>query len=113
MSVLQLNMQRNPSRAPTNEEIAANARVEFGDHQFVAAWYPQMGGYVGKCWIQLHSCGDGQETHDDGFDVFVYHDGEFPFDETRSPARLHHCSAEQFIEFGQLVQKLNAEDAES
>lgn len=87
-------------RAPTPEECNTNAAIDVGDKcQAIAAWYPQMGGYAGKCVVlRMAEC----------FDVFVWHDGEFPFDESgspgRPPAELHHCDPEQFIKFGMLVQ---------
>jgi hypothetical protein len=42
-------------------------------------------------------------------DEHVWHDGEFPFGEDHDgePRRLHHCSAGQFIRFGQLVQEMD------
>ena len=70
----------------------------------VAAWYPQMGGYVGKCWLSLRG-------PDDCFVAYVFHDGEFPFDDGRAPRALHHCDARQFIAFGELVERLS-KDAE-
>lgn len=89
-------------REPTYEEIKANARVGSG----FAAWYPQMGGYVSKCVIVPND-------DDSCFDVWVWHDGSFPFRDDggwdgqhRSPAHLHHCDARQFIEFGELVERL-------
>jgi hypothetical protein len=99
-----------PERGPTSEECQATARVRLGERSYVATWYPQMGGYVGRCWLDLHACGDGENSADDGFDAIVYHDGEFPFsDGRRHPVVLHHCSADQFIEFGELVRKLTQE----
>jgi len=65
-----------------------------------------MGGYVGRCVVEPG--GDGC------FECFVWHDGEFPFSDddgcnTRGcdgPFVLHHCSAKQFIKFGQLVDRI-------
>lgn len=84
-----------PGRAPTFEEIATNAVVE----GCMAAFYPQMGGYCGKCWVRSSDNGDNGEPP--CFEVAVYHDGEFPF-EGGNPIILHHCSAEQFSRFGEL-----------
>jgi hypothetical protein len=88
-------------REPTADECCAHAPL--GDGWF-AIWYPQMGGYVGKAAVHV---GDGPDAC---FEAFVWHDGEFPFsgddDRTeghRSPARLHHCDAEQFVRFGATV----------
>lgn len=83
---------------PTSEQCSANAEV---GKRMWAAWYPQMGGYVGKCVVEdLGGC----------FDVWVWHDGEFAFggeqEEAPSPAHLHHCDPEQFIRFGETVKRL-------
>jgi hypothetical protein len=72
----------------------------------VACWYPQIGGYAGKAVVM---------TDDDGCaDVWVWHDGQFPFrslDDAddgppRSPVLLHHCDGGGFIRFGQLLERL-------
>jgi len=43
----------------------------------------------------------------DRFDVYVWHDGDFPFTgSNRIPTRVHHCCAQQFIRFGETVIKL-------
>jgi hypothetical protein len=64
----------------------------------LAIVYPQMGGYVGKAV----ACMTGPQSP--CWDVYVWHDGEFPF-EGRMPVMLHHCEADQFILF---ANKLNA-----
>jgi len=89
---------------PTAEQCSRNEELdEFDGKRAFAAWYPQMGGYAGKAVVVV----------DDGcFDVWVWHDGDFPFSpdgspprESYSPRLIHHCSAEQFISFGkELVQ---------
>ena len=70
----------------------------------MALWYPQMGGYVG------HALAVADE---DCVDVYVWHDGAFPFDaeghcgwcdRPQSPAKLHFCQPEQFIRFGQALE---------
>jgi len=85
---------------PTYDEIAARTVRADG---WYPLWYPQMGGYVGKAVARVHEgC----------VDVWVWHDGDFPFmSETESPRRLHHCEGEQFIQFGsKLVELQNASD---
>lgn len=84
-------------REPTPEECSSRAKIGEG----WACWYPQMGGYVGKCVV----------VPSDGtcFDAWVWHDGEFPFSANTSdcgPTRLHHCDPEQFVRFGELVASL-------
>lgn len=89
---------------PTGEQCNTNATMPDGT---TAAWYPQMGGYVGKAVARHdgHGCAD----------VWVWHDGEFPFsgdDESRplrSPVELHHCDGDQFVQFGQFLTKLAGE----
>jgi hypothetical protein len=101
-------------RAPTSEECTTNARVvmspsrNWKPRELVAAWYPQMGGYVGACWIDPHACSGEARDPDDGFDVYVWHDGEFGFsgEDGRQPVHLHHCAPSQFISFGELVQRI-------
>jgi hypothetical protein len=65
-----------------------------------------MGGYAGKA-VAVFSR-DGQDSG--CFEVYVWHDGDFPFSgedsDDRGPVHLHHCSAEQFIRFGNLMNKL-------
>jgi len=57
-----------------------------------------MGGYCGKAVAVLYK--------DIGcFDVYVWHDGEFPFGD-ESPTRLHHCDPGQFVRFGEEIIKL-------
>lgn len=89
-------------REPTGDECNARAPIEFAGHGGTvtgfACWYPQMGGYSGKA-VVLPQGGC--------FDVWVWHDGDFPFSETDGrPAFVHHCMAEQFIRFGQWVSTL-------
>jgi len=94
-------------RKPTADECSRNQLIqESATEVFRAIWYPQMGGYVGRAVIVFtkpefappNAC----------FDVYVWHDGEFPFheDEERNPSRVHHCMAEQFVEFGKTVSEL-------
>ncbi len=69
-----------------------------------ACWYPQMGGYVGRCVIVLSTF--KEEFSDTCFEAYVWHDGEFPFSDDgdySSPVNIHHCMPSQFIEFGKFV----------
>ena len=88
-------------REPTADECSTHA--DLGDG-WTAIWYPQMGGYVGKAAAFIE---------DECFEVYVWHDGEFPFscgqtdrDVPASPVRLHHCDADQFISFGEELKRL-------
>lgn len=109
-------MNRVSPPKPTPEQIKANAvitwRDDRGEHTGRACWYPQMGGYVAKCVVELGSNGNC-------FEAWVWHDGDFPFadddprDENgpRQPLRMHHCRAEQFIQFGEEVKRFAADAA--
>lgn len=81
-------------RQPTADECSNNTEIEPGRF---AIWYPQMGGYVGRAVI---------EEDDGGFNAWVWHDGEFPFENGFEPRMLHHCEAAQFVRFGRDVQAL-------
>jgi len=97
-----------PSK-PSGAQCSARDRVTWRDDYTgmdrtgFACWYPQMGGYVACCVVEVGVDQDGNGERD-GFDAWIWHDGEFPFAEDREPICLHHCSAEQFIEFGTFVQ---------
>lgn len=84
-------------REPTSDECSAKAVSEHEGRRAVAMWYPQMGGYVSHCLV-VDVGGDSS-----CFDVFVWHDGDFPFHEGERPAYLHHCDPEQFARFGKDV----------
>lgn len=85
---------------PTFEQINQKARITWGanERSGFACWYPQMGGYVGKCVV---------ERTGDCFEAYVWHNGEFPFSEEGiNPVRIHHCSADQFRTFAETVEAL-------
>jgi hypothetical protein len=102
----------NRPAEPTSEQCTSNARVTFvsGGQARVgmACWYPQMGGYVGKCVV----VGENDPGEERGcFEAWVWHDGEFPFaedDSPREPARLHHCATAQFAYFAEQVDQFMA-----
>lgn len=88
-------------REPTTDECSNRVPIEIGPGVVgTAAWYPSMGGYVGRCIVVPSGNGCA--------DVWVWHDGRFPFssDDGRSPVELHHCNGAQFVGFGQLLQRL-------
>lgn len=103
-------------RKPTGDECDKRARVvaytdyNGREHMGYACWYPQMGGYVAKCVVVFQ-----EPTPESGacFDAYVWHDGEFPFgrDTDDNPREIHHCSASQFVEFGQAVSDMQARHA--
>lgn len=91
---------------PTHEQCSSHAEIVLPDGRTGwAAWYPQMGGYASHC-VVVPGAGC--------FDIYVWHDGDFPFGDDatngwgdpRGPAELHHCSAEQFVGFGEFLASL-------
>lgn len=90
-----------PWAEPTPEQCSKNEPVTVEDPhrgtvRGTAAWYPQMGGYVGKCILEPAGA--------DCFDAYVWHDGEFPFGAAgQVPVRLHHCDPEQFARFAEVA----------
>jgi hypothetical protein len=81
---------------PTSEQCSKNATVYEDDNQIATAiWYPSMGGYVGRAVAVM------QKNPDTCVEVFVWHNGDFPFDKyDDSPRILHHCDPNQFVKFG-------------
>ena len=99
-------------KEPTGDECTAKTKVYETDQAIgYAMWYPQMGGYVGKCIVVLDKqWTDGGHYRLGGcFEAYVWHDGEFPFSEDDGvlPAHIHHCDPKQFVRFGEAVQHLN------
>lgn len=100
LRVSSLSCQPTPEDCNENRTVVVviDGRTVVG----MAAWYPQMGGYVGKCLVETSG-------PDSCFDCYVWHDGEFPFagesDPERPPAVLHHCSADQFRVFADKVEQ--------
>ena len=90
---------------PTSDDCTAHTRFDTYLGAAYALWYPQMGGYVGKA-LAIPSIGDPTFPGDPCFDVYVWHDGEFPFSGVGGwrkddiPIRIHHCSGHQFVKFG-------------
>jgi hypothetical protein len=98
-----------PPKEPSGEECSNNVTTYFDGGYVVAAWYPQMGGHCGKCLISYSDHYDEEGKYADCFDIYIWHDGEFPFtgegEEGKQPIIMHHCSAEQFIDFGNILIK--------
>lgn len=81
-------------KEPTAEQCTANDKIAETDSKVAyAIWYPQMGGYVGRAIAVF------EKNEDTCVDVFIWHDGEFPFGDG-PPVEIHHCCPEQFVEFG-------------
>jgi len=96
---------------PTSDECSEEKKVFESDNQIgFALWYPQMGGYVGVAVAVMDKNWETVRHGRNGgcIDVYVWHDGEFPFGGgNHKPIELHHCDPEQFIAFGQTLLKLN------
>ena len=102
-------------KQPTADQCTNHEKVgEDNQNIAYAMWYPQMGGYVAMSVAVI----DKEWTHNGAgssiggcIEMYVWHDGSFPFNEDdsddRQPAHLHHCDAEQFIRFGQKLHELN------
>ena len=114
MSYESLYWQPCPLEQPTPEQCQVNAQVPLSepyrpDQRGYACWYPQMSGYTSRCVVVVE---DPQNGADHAcFEAYVWHDGQFPFDSDddrgRVPARIHHCNAQQFVNFGELVKRLS------
>jgi hypothetical protein len=95
----------NTPTEPTAEQCSKRERLPaFNGQQAFACWYPQMGGYSGKC-VVVSEAGpfDLHQRDLPCFEVYVWHDGDFPFSGEQVPVYFHHCAADQFIEFGNRV----------
>lgn len=108
MSEMAWGFPRFPPR-PTAEECEKKEPVSWQNEigrtfRGFACWYPQMSGSVARC-VVLVGVDFDVDGLPGGFDAFIWHDGEFPFAEDRHPIKLHHCSATQFVEFGNTVQR--------
>jgi hypothetical protein len=80
---------------PTSDQCSENVIVtETENTVAMACWYPQMGGFSAHALAVMY-----KET-DSCVDVYVWHDGDWPFHDGKSPRIIHHCDPEQFINFG-------------
>ena len=100
---------------PTSEQCENKERVFENAHKVgYALWYPKMADALARAvavfdkdWVEQEngSCIGGC------VDVYVWHDGEFPFcgegPESREPVLLHFCQPDMFIEFGVALTALN------
>jgi hypothetical protein len=93
-------------KIPTSEDCVNNKTWTEGSLLYMAAFSPQVGGYCGKCIVETHAADDEDDSL--CFDVYLWHDGEFPIEEV-PPARLHFCDIEQFERFAEKVRALQAQ----
>lgn len=94
-------MSKLIDKAPTDEQLAGNACIVEDGRSYIASWYPQLGGYSAKAWVEFDLGPDNS-----CFDVHIFHDGDFPRNDEPPSLSFHHCSADQFIRFGALVNKM-------
>ncbi|KKN75946.1 hypothetical protein LCGC14_0375030 [marine sediment metagenome] len=95
----------DPPPQPSSKDCTAKRVTKHNERQYLACWYPQMGGYGSRCMVELPTEKGGC------FEAFIWHDGSFPFDTkdvgtdsfgdgtVRQPAHIHHCSVDQFTQF--------------
>ncbi len=104
--------EKEQIKIPTSEQCQKNERVFENEAEMgYAIWYPQMGGYssraiafIDKEWFEDSITGSSEGGC---VDVWVWHDGEFPFHRGENPVELHHCLPSQFITFGKKLTKWN------
>jgi len=88
---------------PDAEECNERKKVfDRNDIVGVACWYPQMGGYMAKAVAFFNKL---FKNENGCVDIVVWHDGDFPFTKGKSPRSLHHCSPDQFVEFGKFLKR--------
>jgi hypothetical protein len=110
--------ERTAPPEPTPDQCELGERIEHDGRVYFATWYPQMGGYGSRCLVETYGDTMLRDNDPDGcFDVWVWHDGAWPFtddddDRGRKPAHLHHCSPEQFVDFGVTVSGFMSKGAE-
>lgn len=92
---------------PEVQDCENNRLIHENDYaRYYGIWYPQMGGYGAKAVVEIQK----NSSNNSCIEVAVWHDGDFPFHEGEHPAILHHCSADQFIRFGEKVSALRHPD---
>ena len=103
-------------KEPSLEDCNRNSKVFDSEDQVgFACWYPQMGGYSAKAVAFFTKPWGGYEDESEYsgcVDVFIWHDGEFPFtgedsqSSVRAPVALHHCDIRDFVVFGEKLSRL-------
>lgn len=97
-------------KEPTPDQCSSKAKVYETERKVgYAMWTPQLGGYVGKCVVEMDKeWEDFEDGSQDGgcIDIYLWHNGEFPTPD-ESPVILHFCDPQQIIDFGESIKKLN------
>ena len=104
-------MERSVNRKivePTYEEVNKKAiRILPDGSKEYCMWFPQLGGYHAKMVILVMPT---EEEYANCIDAYVWHNGDFPFSEEPgypvNPRELHICDAEQWIDFGKELYKI-------
>ena len=88
---------------PTPEECSARTKGTWEGQEIIATWFPQLGGYVGKAVVVIEN---GPADEPDGPDIWVWHNGEFPFtgEDEMSPVNLHVCIPGDHVAFWKWVE---------
>lgn len=81
-------------KMPTSEQCGKNLTETIEGKELIAFWHPQWGGYHGKAWLHRHEEGC--------FDVYVWHDGDFPY-EDKGPEKYHYCNSLQLRQMADLA----------
>jgi len=91
---------------PTGEQCEENAKIDmgFGGLFGFAFFHPQWGGYTGH-GILIPLGGPGS-----CFDVYVWHDGEFPLD---SPKLYHYCASIQLRDMADFADRVAAMNSQT
>lgn len=106
-----------PPREPTSDECTTRAQWVEGEMHCLAFWWPQMGGYVGKAVAAMPDERQLDLDPEQGacMEVFVWHDGKFPFTgkgtlhgEARHPVEIHVCDPGQWRRMGELLEAFEA-----
>ena len=88
---------------PTAEQCDQNSvLLRDGNRMAYATWYPRIGGVAAKAIVQFLRT--SLEADDECFDVLLWNDKHSPFNVDDSGLIvLHHCSAAEFVNFGNKV----------
>lgn len=108
MSLQQIHDFAAKLQIPTPEECDKHASVEYdwygGRATFYAVWTPQFEGYCARALVMPQwSAGT---DYNECFDVYVWHDGEFPTQGGPPSHCFHLCMLEQFAWFARSLQTI-------
>lgn len=82
----------------------------------IAFWHPQWGGYGAHAVMVPSNCPSGPNDaamaeecppEEMCFDVYVWHNGEFPYDGDKPPREYHYCQSAQVARMAKLAEMAN------